>query len=251
MIATTAPVIWPIALRVASTGESFSSDMMRSTFSMTTIASSTTMPIASTMPNSVSWLIVKPMIHMPRNVPSSATGITSVGMIVARKFCRKISMTRKTSTIASISVLTTSLIEIFTNVVESYGVNQVTPAGKRRLQLVHLRAHEVGDLQRIRAGQQLDRERAGRLAVPLRVEAVGERAERDARDVLEAHRRAVRIRAQDDVLELLGRAEAAFGRDGRGEALRRQRRLAADRARRELHVLRAHGGRAPRVADRP
>ena len=34
--------------------------MRRSTFSSTTIASSTTMPIASTMPNSVSVLIEKP-----------------------------------------------------------------------------------------------------------------------------------------------------------------------------------------------
>ena len=34
--------------------------MLRSTFSITTIASSTTMPMASTMPNSVSMLIEKP-----------------------------------------------------------------------------------------------------------------------------------------------------------------------------------------------
>jgi hypothetical protein len=34
--------------------------MMRSTFSITTIASSTTMPIASTSANSVSTLIEKP-----------------------------------------------------------------------------------------------------------------------------------------------------------------------------------------------
>jgi hypothetical protein len=34
--------------------------MIRSTFSMTTMASSTRMPIASTMPNRVSTLIEKP-----------------------------------------------------------------------------------------------------------------------------------------------------------------------------------------------
>ena len=55
-----APVICDIALRVASFGESPSSDMMRSTFSTTTMASSTRMPIASTMPNSVSMLIDSP-----------------------------------------------------------------------------------------------------------------------------------------------------------------------------------------------
>ena len=50
-------VIWLIALRVASFGGSPSSAMMRSTFSTTTIASSTRMPTASTMPNMVSMLI--------------------------------------------------------------------------------------------------------------------------------------------------------------------------------------------------
>ena len=46
-----------IAFTAAACGGSFSSCMMRSTFSSTTIASSTTMPIASTMPNSVSVLM--------------------------------------------------------------------------------------------------------------------------------------------------------------------------------------------------
>ena len=128
-MATTAPVIWPMALTVASIGDRPSSVMMRSTFSITTIASSTTMPIASTMPNSESWLMVKPIRYMPRNVPISATGITRVGMMVARRFCRKISITRNTSAIASSRVLTTSSIEICTKVELSYGLNQVTPCG--------------------------------------------------------------------------------------------------------------------------
>ena len=51
-IATTGAWICFIALRVASGALRPSSSMMRSTFSITTIASSTTMPIASTMPNS-------------------------------------------------------------------------------------------------------------------------------------------------------------------------------------------------------
>ena len=54
---TMAPVIWAIALRVASFGDSPSSAMMRSTFSTTTMASSTRMPIASTIPNIVSMLM--------------------------------------------------------------------------------------------------------------------------------------------------------------------------------------------------
>ena len=108
VIAITAPLIWCIALRVASFGDRPSSVMMRSTFSITTIASSTTMPIASTMPNRLSWLMVKPITYMPRKVPSSATGITRVGIRVARMFCRNSSITRNTSTTASARVFTTS-----------------------------------------------------------------------------------------------------------------------------------------------
>ena len=52
---TMAPVISPIDFSVASSGESFSSDMMRSTFSTTTMASSTRRPIASTMANIVRY----------------------------------------------------------------------------------------------------------------------------------------------------------------------------------------------------
>ena len=57
---TTAPEICPMALCVASRGGRPSSDMMRSTFSTTTMASSTTIPITSTMANMVSTLIDMP-----------------------------------------------------------------------------------------------------------------------------------------------------------------------------------------------
>ena len=77
-----APEIWPIALRVASSGGRPSSLMMRSTFSTTTMASSTTIPITSTMPNMVSTLIENPSASSVPSEPSSATGTTMVGMIV-------------------------------------------------------------------------------------------------------------------------------------------------------------------------
>ena len=48
--------------------------MLRSTFSTTTIASSTTMPMASTSPNRVSVLIEKPKSSMNANVPTIETG---------------------------------------------------------------------------------------------------------------------------------------------------------------------------------
>ena len=56
-IAITGPVTSCIALIADSRAERCISCMIRSTFSSTTIASSTTMPIASTMPNSVNVLI--------------------------------------------------------------------------------------------------------------------------------------------------------------------------------------------------
>ena len=79
---TIAPWIWPIALRVAARGGKPSSLMMRSTFSTTTIASSTTMPITSTMPNIVSTLIEKPSASSTPKVPSRAIGTTIVGITV-------------------------------------------------------------------------------------------------------------------------------------------------------------------------
>ena len=98
---TSAPVIWLIDLRVAALGGSPSSLITRSTFSTTTIASSTSRPIASTMPNIVSVLMLKPNAASTPNVPSSTTGTAMVGISVARKFCRNRNITRKTSTIAS------------------------------------------------------------------------------------------------------------------------------------------------------
>ena len=57
----------------------------RSTFSITTIASSTTMPVASTMAKSVSVLIEKSSRWTNAKAPMSDTGSVSVGMSVARQ----------------------------------------------------------------------------------------------------------------------------------------------------------------------
>ena len=62
--------------------------MLRSTFSTTTMASSTTMPIASTSPNSDRLLSVKPNIAMKKKVPTSDTGMATSGMTAARQVCR-------------------------------------------------------------------------------------------------------------------------------------------------------------------
>src|SRR5690606_22426491 len=116
-----APVIWLMDFRVASRGDNPSSAITRSTFSTTTMASSTSNPMASTIANIVSVLIEKPKADSTAKVPRSTTGTAMVGIKVARKFCRNKYITQNTNTIASISVCTTDSIESFTNGVVSYG----------------------------------------------------------------------------------------------------------------------------------
>ena len=79
---TTAPEICPMALMVAAFGGRLSSAMMRSTFSTTTMASSTTMPMTSTMANIARMLMDMPAACITANVPSNAMGTTMVGMTV-------------------------------------------------------------------------------------------------------------------------------------------------------------------------
>ena len=74
---------------------------LRSTFSTTTMASSTTMPIASTSPNSDRLLSEKPSAAMIAKVPISDTGIATIGMSEARQVCRNRTTTRTTSSTAS------------------------------------------------------------------------------------------------------------------------------------------------------
>jgi len=108
--ATTGPVTSSIALRAASRGVRPCSSQ-RSTFSTTTIASSTTIPMASTNPNSERLFSEKSRAAMTANVPMMATGTAISGINVARQFCRKSSTTKATRMIASRSVLKTSTID--------------------------------------------------------------------------------------------------------------------------------------------
>ena len=85
--AITGPETWLMALIVASRGARPCS-MWCSTASTTTIASSTTMPMASTRPNSVRLLRLKPIAAITAKVPTIATGTAIRGMIADRQFCR-------------------------------------------------------------------------------------------------------------------------------------------------------------------
>ena len=85
----------------------------------TTIASSTTRPMASTIANMVRMLIVNPRALNAPNVPISATGTAAIGMSEARALPRKMNTTKSTRTNDSASVRVTSLSAAVTNVLES------------------------------------------------------------------------------------------------------------------------------------
>ena len=103
-MAMTGPVISSMALMVASRGGSPLA-IQRSMFSTTTMASSTTMPIASTSPKRVKLFNEKPSRAMMPKVPIKETGTSIIGISVARQSCRKTSTTRKTRMKASKRVL--------------------------------------------------------------------------------------------------------------------------------------------------
>ena len=131
-ITTTAPNTSRIASIAARSAPFLYSDMWRSMFSITTIASSTTMPVASTIPNSVSVLIEKLNSLTKAKVPISETGIVIAGISVLRQFWRNRNITRITSPIASTSVNSTSLIDSRTTPTLSKASRHSRPGGKER-----------------------------------------------------------------------------------------------------------------------
>src|SRR5436853_184764 len=92
-----------IARLAASTGDN-PREILRSTFSTTTIASSTTMPIARTRPNNERLLMENPSASMTANVPTSDTGTAASGIIEARHVWRNTITTITTSRMASSNV---------------------------------------------------------------------------------------------------------------------------------------------------
>src|SRR5258708_12916816 len=103
--------------------------MLRSTFSTTTMASSTTMPMASTNPNRLNAFMEKPKRYSSEKVPTIDTGTATSGMMEARQVCRNRITTSTTSATDSNSVWTTDLIEALTNCVGSYTIWYSTPSG--------------------------------------------------------------------------------------------------------------------------
>src|SRR5664280_1511223 len=96
--------------RMAASRAPNPSSIWRCAASTTTMASSTTMPMASTRPNMLVMLMENPSRGNRANVPTMATGTVSSGMSVARQFCRKRKTTTMTSPVASNKVIITSLM---------------------------------------------------------------------------------------------------------------------------------------------
>ncbi len=69
------------------------------------------MPIASTRPNSDRLLRLKPNAASVAKVPTSETGIATIGMIAARQLCRNRSTTSATRSTASNRVCFTASME--------------------------------------------------------------------------------------------------------------------------------------------
>ena len=119
-VPTIGPVISPIALTTASFGSVYSPvSSNRVAFSTTTIASSTTIAIASINPKSVNVLIENPIAAITANVPIRETGMVMNGIITARKFCKNKKITSTTKAVVSKKVTKTSSIEASTTSVVS------------------------------------------------------------------------------------------------------------------------------------
>src|SRR5947209_5084410 len=114
-IATTGAPTSAIASFAACAEDTFSWSSRCCTASTTTIASSTTVPMANAKPNNVNVLIEKPSAENAANVPTNDTGTASIGINVARQVCRNRNTTNITSTKATPSVFTTSRSDSVTN----------------------------------------------------------------------------------------------------------------------------------------
>jgi hypothetical protein len=119
-VAMTGPVISAMAWRAASPGlmPGFSA-ITRSQFSTTTMASSTTVPMASTSARSDTVFRLNPSANSTAKVPISDTGTAASGISVARQLPRKTKTTSTTRTKAWKMVVRNSSILASMNCVAS------------------------------------------------------------------------------------------------------------------------------------
>ncbi len=92
--------IWPAPFSAASIGESPASTK-RAMFSIITIASSTTNPVATVNAINVRLLMLKPARYMTPKVPTIDSGTATAGITVADALRKKMKIASTTSTMAS------------------------------------------------------------------------------------------------------------------------------------------------------
>ena len=173
-IATTGPCTSDIAWRVASRG-AIPSSMWCSTASTTTMASSTTRPMARTSPKSESVLTEKPRSGKTANAPTSETGTVRSGMSVARQLWRK----TKTTSDDEANRFEQRLDDLANAGLDGRGRVErhlvVDARREVRLQLLHRLADVVGDVEGVRPGRLERGDDRGGLAVERAVLLVVER----------------------------------------------------------------------------
>ncbi len=129
VVAITGAVIFFMASTVASF-EFIPLAIFTCTASTTTMASSTTIPMASTNPNNESTLIVNPSMGKNMKAPIKDTGMARVGIRVALRSWMNINTTNTTRISAIMSVTTISLIPAVMGRVESRATSYLTLSGK-------------------------------------------------------------------------------------------------------------------------
>ena len=182
------PMIGPISSFIASIDPCFGvcpRSTCCATPSTTTIASSTTIPIARTTANNVNRLIENPSTAIAANAPMIVTGTVVAGTNVARQSCRNTTITTSTNSPASNNVWYTS-VDRLPHKRRRVERNLVLQSLRKVFrQLLHRRAHAGRRVQGVGVGQLEDRDAAGDVAVHLEELAVRLRAELDAADVAE------------------------------------------------------------------
>ncbi len=198
------------------------------------------MPMASTRASSETMFKEKPKASITAKVPISDTGTAISGIRVARRLPRNRKTTITTRMKASIRVWITSSMLSQHEGGRVVGGLVGDALGELGLQPLHDRLDALGGGERVGAGRLEDGDQGAGAAVEAaeRIAAAG--AELDPADVAHADVGAVRVGADDDVLELLGLGQPALGLDVELE-LGVADRLGADAADGGLDVLPLQG----------
>src|SRR3954454_9953321 len=172
-------------------------------FSIITMASSTTKPVATTSAISDRLLRLKPKRYMAASVPTSESGTDRLGITVAGRLRRKTKITATTSPTASASSICTSRTEARIVTVRSVSGSTSAAGGRgrldvdggrqRRLQLGQDRLDPVHDVDDVGPGLALDVQDDRRRAVLPRPDPLVLGTLDHLRHVAQQHRRPVAV----------------------------------------------------------